>query len=114
MKGCWMRIRWIGCNGAIEKQHNTIEALSISRVQYYPHKCRRFTRTTVLPYSSLAAVSDRAAELSVSPLFLPSLPVLQVRFNLRCQGRICLLEPLQPFLGAIVIQQGHRARETFR
>ena len=38
MKGCWMRIRWIGCNGAIEKRHNTIEALSISRVQYYPHK----------------------------------------------------------------------------
>ena len=84
----------------------------------YPY--RRFTRTIVLSHSckkfhnALAAVSDSASELSVSPLFLPSLPVLQARFNLRCEGRIRFLEPLQPFLGAVAIQQGHRARETFR
>ena len=85
-----------------------------------PILLRGYSRTTVLSHSckkfhnALAAVSDSAAELSVSPLFLPSLPVLQLRFNLRCQGRICLLEPLKSLLGTVAIQQGHRARETFR
>ena len=61
-----MRIRWIGCNSAIEKQHNTFEALSISRVQYYPHKFAKTESPAVgFPRRGLGNCSR---EIPISPL----------------------------------------------